>query len=265
MSTSALLRGADWHAILAHDPALKQDPQTAALLPLSGGLYVTYRAPGLEISGYPDLHDLSYGDLRGDGVEEAVIPLNSGGTTGDTGFLIYAPSPAGPHIIAAQQGYKLSVAVKANQLVVTSPVYAGWEPNCCPSSTREVRYRLSGTKLVEAGSRQTPVPGADTLTVAHFYDLINARKFSEAYAFLSPAFQQRQPYSAWQAGYQQTQQVVAHVAPAAPGSVTVNLAATNQSPGGGTQVKHYSGTWYLVFSDQRNQWLLDRADIEETP
>src|SRR5262245_20403852 len=85
------LRQVDWPSVLAADPALVIDPQVPApFTPV--GPYVRLVNPigpnQPPVGGFALLDDVRYGDIDGDGVEEAVILLESGGTAGVLGLLV---------------------------------------------------------------------------------------------------------------------------------------------------------------------------------
>jgi hypothetical protein len=115
----------------------------------------------LDLSKAPDVRDLVastggvyvqtsviYADLTGDGIDDAVVPISSGGTLGDVAFVVLAPSGAGTKTllkVAPTDGAGgLSVAVMVGRLVMTRPVYAPEDPNCCPSSLRRTTYAWDG-------------------------------------------------------------------------------------------------------------------------
>ena len=115
----------------------------------------------LDLSKVPDVRDLIastggvyvqtgviYADLTGDGIDDAVVPISSGGTRGDVAFVVLAPSGAGTKTllkVAPTDGSGgLAVAVVDGRLVMTRPVYAPEDPNCCPSSLRKTTYAWDG-------------------------------------------------------------------------------------------------------------------------
>src|SRR4051794_4027829 len=129
------LRQVDWRAVLANDPTITIDPD-AFQLPRDIGPYIILAgspAPGQDegLSGYADLDDIHYGDLDGDGAEEAAIPVESGGTGGSFGFLLYHEGTPDPQRVLVFTGYKVGVKIQDNHLVITQPNYVGFEPNCC--------------------------------------------------------------------------------------------------------------------------------------
>lgn len=217
------------------------------------------------VTGAPDLDNIVYVDVDKDGLEEAAIPLISGGTAGNIGFLLYRYAQPAPRLVGFQEGYKQSLKAVDGKLVATNAVYSGWEPNCCPSGYSTITYSLTGDKLQVASSRTDGYVEAQPPTVREFYDLIGVGELIEAYKFLSPNYQKANPYNKWAAGFATTQKVTADTVAdtSASNTVRVKLESTDSTNGGGQVVKHYSGTWKVVWSAERNGWLLDEPKIQE--
>ncbi len=95
-------------------------------------------------------------DLIGDdGVEEAVVFVESGGTAGDVGAAVYRLVDgraqltqyirAGGHVL-----------VRLGLIVVQQGVYASGDPQCCPSSLRETAYGWDGERFAELSTQVVP-------------------------------------------------------------------------------------------------------------
>lgn len=95
--------------------------------------------------------DVIYADLTQDGVDDAVVPIDSGGTMGEVGFVVLAPSDSGTKTLLKEiplgAAGGLSVSVVEGQLVMTQPLYGPEDPNCCPSAVRKTTYVWNGTSL----------------------------------------------------------------------------------------------------------------------
>lgn len=264
----AAFKAVNWKTALTNDPNFQVDPKLGAMLPDVGGIFITYKHDKLDISGYPDLTSIQYGNI-GDGQQSAVIPVISGGSSGITGVLVYQ-IPAGasaPKFIDAVGGYNLAVSIQGgnlHDLQLTKPIYNGWEPNCCPSGLEYVPYKLANGKLAQTGDYIAPAPGSVVMTVQHFYELLANKQYKQAYSFFTVGFQQANPYQQWLAGYASTQQITAHVAPLSNDQVTVNIQSVDLA-NGNKVTKHFSGTWTLTFEDNPFQWFLDKANIQEVP
>ena len=78
-------------------------------------------------------------DLTADGREEAVVVVESGGTTGDIGVAVYRLLEGAPELLFFQRlaGH---VEVRLGLVVIQEGVYAGGEAECCPSQLRELAY-----------------------------------------------------------------------------------------------------------------------------
>ena len=257
------LRQVDWNVVLANDPAVTIDP-TAFQPGVRIGPYVQVTQPGsrtMTVEGYATLDDVLYADLDGDGAEEAVIPLSSGGTGGLIGYLLFREATPAPKLTIAQDGYKLGFEVDRNRLVISQPNYVGFEPNCCPSSTTRTVNKLEGDQLVVIASETFPNDVQEP-TVWAFYSALNAHEYEDAYAFYSPAFQAANPFERWKAGYATTQSIDVQTSPgSSPTEVLIVLTATDTRPGGGTVTHRFRGAWTLVWSADQKRWLLDKASI----
>ncbi|MEZ4674324.1 MAG: hypothetical protein R2932_08790 [Caldilineaceae bacterium] len=224
--------------------------------------------------GIPQLDQIVYGDFNGDCLEEAGIPLFSGGTAGNVGFLVYAITDEGavtgePEVtlVAWGEGYKLILAADSGLLVVSNALYNGWEPNCCPSGRSYDGYRLNDAMLVLVMADSEGFGEMRPETVAHFYELLQARDFTAAYALLSPEFQAANPFDSWSAGYANTEGFVATVNADAtvPNRVAVDLAVTEQLNSGATRVRHYSGYWDLTWNGTAPGWILQDGSFVVVP
>jgi hypothetical protein len=199
-----------------------------------------------------------------DGVEEAAIPLYSGGTAGNIGFLVYRQGTSAPQLTAWHDGYKLGLAVEAGRLVARNALYAGWEPNCCPSGFSFDTYTLQKGQLQLVAHREEGFVEMQTATVERFYELLGQKDLQAAYALLADTEQARTPYKAWAAGYANTLAIQATTAaePATPNTVRVDLAATDRNPDGGQVVRHFAGTWELVWGGAGHGWMLANPQLQ---
>lgn len=259
-SPNQAIRGVDWAAVLLAETAVTHDSS-------SGDHYITVIASTTGTSGIPALDQLVYGDFDGDCREEAAMPLFSGGTAGNIGFIVYRYATPRPTLIAWGDGYKVGLSVASNRLVVSNALYNGWEPNCCPSGRSYATYRLNGNTLVRIALRSEGFVEMQVETVRHFYDLLKARNFAEAYPLLSNAYQAANPFATWQAGYDNTVDFNFTVAPGPSGSnrVLVTITATERTGGGGTRVRRYNGAWDLLWDGTRPGWVLNRGRFTVAP
>lgn len=261
------MRAWDWSRVVATDPAVEH-PNVPDFGGIVLGPYVEARgAAGLVAAqGYAMTGpaDMAFADLDGDGREEAAVQLFSGGTAGNTGLLVYKAGERYPRLAAIMGGYKLWARADGRELLVTEPMYAGWEANCCPSGYSETRYRLEGSRLVPTRRTEGGHAEARPLTVDEFYARLGREDYAGAYSFLSPAYRAANPFAAWKAGYDSTVSIEARVSELPDGRVGVELTSVDQTPAGRVN-RRYRGTWALVWSGEASQWLLDRPEIAAAP
>ena len=113
--------------------------------------------------GQVDQSRVIYADLTGDGVEEAVVPISSGGTLGDIAYVVLMNGASGLQEILTSGPSQpneggVAVSVADGKLVETRPVYAAEDPNCCPSMFRRTTFAWDGTKLAQQSSETVSNP-----------------------------------------------------------------------------------------------------------
>jgi len=257
------LRQVDWLAVIKSDPRITIDPD-AYKLPGGDWPFITVAAshgPDDTLSGYLLADDPVYGDLDGDGAEEAVLPIDSGGTGGTLGFLLYREGDPSPKLVGVATGYKMGFSMEGNRLAIVEPYYVGFEANCCPSAIVKTLNVLKGNDLIIVTTETSPNDVQEP-TVWSFYQAISEKRFEDAYAFYSPAFQAANPFERWKAGYANTQSIEVETSPGAtPNDVQIKLTSVDARPGGGTATQRFKGTWTLVWSADQKRWLLDKASI----
>jgi hypothetical protein len=249
------LRDVDWNAAIAADPALE-------VTQVEGRPYVMVRGANPGVGGHPLLDNIIYVDMDGDRVEEAAITLNSGGTASNIGFLVYRQAASAPQLVAWQDGYKLGLLVEAGRLVARNALYAGWEPNCCPSGLSYDTYALQNQQLKLLAHRDEGIPEMQAATVEQFYQLLGRKDLQGAYALLADIERAANPYDSWAAGYADTVAIQATAAAdtANANSVSVDLRATDQQAGGQVS-RRFAGTWSLVWGGPGRGWLLADPQI----
>lgn len=101
-------------------------------------------------------------DLTGDGADEAVVPINSGGTGGDVAYAVFTYRDGGLDEIlqVRPEAGRVSVSVEEGMLLETQPVYGPEDPLCCPSQLRHTYYRWDGDELVVDHEVTETVPSA---------------------------------------------------------------------------------------------------------
>jgi hypothetical protein len=108
--------------------------------------------------GTVDAARITYADLTEDGVEDAVVPVSSGGEGGDIAVFVYGYGPAGLQelLMLRPEAESLRAEVFDGALTVSEPVYAPGDPFCCPSQLRTRTYGWDGTKLVVVDEATEP-------------------------------------------------------------------------------------------------------------
>ncbi len=271
------LRDLNWKRVLTEDPKIKVFPAEEC-----GGL--SSARPCIEVAqkgddegnigGYANTEETLFGDVDGDGQDEAVILIDSGGTAGNVGLLVYGIREGKPTFSTALGGYKVVAGFAHDgKFYVSQPVYAGWEANCCFSGEEIIYYRLQGKQLVAVSREERGVEGARGFAIQHFYDLINKRNYREAYNLLSPAMQASQPYDVWAARFVNTNSIHVETSeqalvmrsgnPPQGDPVTFVLTVTERTTSGEMMTRRFAGTWSLTYSLEAHQWLLDRNEIRE--
>lgn len=259
-SITQAIQTVDWEAFLPTDTDLDHEE-------IGGDHYVTVSASSTGVAGIPQLEQIVYGDFDGDCQEEAGIPLFSGGTAGNVGFLVYDGGAPTPTLVAWGDGYKLGLEADRGILVVSNALYNGWEPNCCPSGRSFDRYRLDGNTLTLLAAGSEGFDGAREATILHFYMLLANEEYASAYALLSPAFQSANPFAAWEAGYANTESITATVEPDSDteNRLAVELEVQERLSSGATRVRYFSGYWDVTWDASAPGWILQNGRFVVVP
>lgn len=108
-----------------------------------------------------------YADVTGDGVEDAIVPLSSGGTLGDVAVIVVTPANDGDGVeeilTIDSDGFGISAHVLDGNLVTYEPMPGPDDPLCCPSEIRTTTYvGDGGTGLAVLSTVVGPPDGAST-------------------------------------------------------------------------------------------------------
>ena len=105
-----------------------------------------------QFAGQVDNHAVVYADLTGDGREDAVVPIASGGTMGNVAYvvLMLRNGRAAPILTrtvdkASRSGLQMNVV--DGRLVESVGEYGPEDPLCCPSQLRKTYFRWDGANL----------------------------------------------------------------------------------------------------------------------
>ena len=105
----------------------------------------------LAAGGEVDANRIIFVDLTEDGVDDAIVPISSGGTGGDLAVVVLGYGPDGlEELLRVVPGEARSIRAKveAGQLVTTEGVYGPNDALCCPSQILTTWYGWHGTALV---------------------------------------------------------------------------------------------------------------------
>jgi hypothetical protein len=104
--------------------------------------------PTLANGGGPDL--LFCHDLTGDGNVDMAVTVFSGGTAGDTAWVVFRHTGNGWKLAYAQlHAYKVGLFRSGNDLIESQPIYRRNDPNCCPTGGfAQRRFHWNGTTFV---------------------------------------------------------------------------------------------------------------------
>ena len=105
----------------------------------------------LELTGGRLLpQEIIFADLTGDGSDEAVVPISSGGTGGNIAYAVfgYRGGSLQELLVANPAAGRVMISIEDGMLVDTQPVYAPEDPLCCPSQLQHTYYRWDGSRFV---------------------------------------------------------------------------------------------------------------------
>ncbi len=133
-AAAALIRATDWSRVVAE--ALHLDGASGSVNPA----------------------DVRYADLTGDGVEEAIVPVQGNGNAGTIGYYVFGLKDGQLVRLLARRGEGIGVSVEDGGLVETIPDYAPGDPRCCPSRLRRTVYGWTGSALAPERSEVVSNP-----------------------------------------------------------------------------------------------------------
>jgi hypothetical protein len=100
--------------------------------------------------GFASTAEATYADLTGDGKEELILPLATGGSAGDRGVMVFGYDSQGvlrPLLVRMSDVGHLQAKVDGDVLVISEPKYAPGEPNCCPGTMTFTTYAWNGHEM----------------------------------------------------------------------------------------------------------------------
>jgi hypothetical protein len=139
----------DWASVLT----AQSDPRIQVSSCSGGALCLALTSMPLPNSGTAALDRVSYGDIVGDGSTEAVVPIDSGGSIGEIGSLLYMlDDSSNPQLVLADgPGGNVFIDPQVGELVSI-----GFDPSCssmrCPAGLIRTGYTLVDGALQQQDS-----------------------------------------------------------------------------------------------------------------
>lgn len=105
-------------------------------------------------------NSILYADVTGDRVDDAIVPISSGGEGGNIALFVYGYQPSGlVELLRVQPEIRLQAVVDDGQLIVTEPVYGPGDPFGFPSQLAVTTYGWNGTALAVVDQETKPSDG----------------------------------------------------------------------------------------------------------
>ena len=106
--------------------------------------------------------DILYADLTGDGQEEAIVPISSGGTAGNLAFIVLGYRGGDLVTLLSEVPAEGSVQVELedHHLVEVLPVYSPGDTPGFPSRIKKVQYIWKNGALVVGSEEVVENPNA---------------------------------------------------------------------------------------------------------
>lgn len=105
---------------------------------------------------------ITYADFTGDGTEDALVVIESGGTLGDLGAALFTMQAGVPRLLGTiEHGGRVEVrfAETGRGLIASlTGSYAAGDPQCCPSRLHERVYQWTGDRLELITDQEVPNP-----------------------------------------------------------------------------------------------------------
>ena len=133
-------------------------PTATATVPAESARSIDFKDPALVKSiidhfkgGQITPERIVYADLTGDRVDDALVVVESGGTAGDLGAVVFSAEAGKPRLLgyidrAGRVEVRLAGPV-AGVIAVTQGVYGPGDAQCCPSKLREVVLQWNGKQF----------------------------------------------------------------------------------------------------------------------
>ena len=105
-----------------------------------------------QVGGELDPRAIEYTDLTGDGREEAIVPVFSGGTLGNLAYVVFTLRSGTPSVVLTRTIDKtsrsgLKMEMEDGKLVELVGEYGPEDPLCCSTYLRKTYFRWDGSSL----------------------------------------------------------------------------------------------------------------------
>src|SRR6266545_4330839 len=138
-----------------NDPTITAEPMRSK--ELYGDVHVRISMPdGHDLEGDVPFHDIKYGDLDGDGADEAVVYVIGGPSASVFAFMLYHEDTPAPRRMLLQTGFRVGARIEDGHLILNEPNFVGFEYNCCPSAETTKVEQWDGSQLVVLSEEVEP-------------------------------------------------------------------------------------------------------------
>lgn len=209
--------------------------------------------------GYPGEY-ITYGDLNGDGIEEAVVPFFTGGSIGSCSYAVLSKSARGIKTIYLASDC-VNPFIENDTLNVIRGYNVGYEPNHMGQSSVTLKYRFHGEKIVRLDSQAYGNVRFADYAVQEFYKRLEAKNYEAAYRLLSAAYRRKHPYKKWLEGYKYTSSTSSYVGDINEKDTTVEVSVVAVDAPSSDSFTRYEGYWKLIWAGLEQGFLLDEPKI----
>lgn len=265
VSRDTSIRTTDWKQFFISDTA-NYEVHTDVNDNRWGDLFISLKQfeEGSLAYGFPMLDYMTFGDIDGDNVEEAVIEFYTGGSIGSCSYIILKKTQNDVRTIFQEAHCYRYGRIENDTLNIYQIYPTGYDYDRMAQSATKLSYRLDGSSFIFLDSQAYGhVRFADN-AVKQFYKRLHMKEYEAAYTLLSPSYRQLHPYEKWLRGYSNTDSTDAVVSYANETDTTVAVDITSiDIVDGKTMVAKYAGTWKLIWSGLDEGWLLDEPKIRK--
>ena len=279
VTTTAPIPLVDLHAQRWND-VVAADPNLLGMTGRDGIVRYRYVGPNGNASPFgrePSIvatAEISYGDISGDGIDEAFIPVL--GAQGAITVLVYYATSVAPRSAEAEEPYWLpgglmfggraeTFAVLDGQLARTASVYSQLDRPCCPGATVTTVYALVGGQLVvRTPTTLTGTTNGWTSATNFFTASIRDGRYDDVYPLFAPDLQSRISGEQWHLQFDEARAAFVEVVHGDHGPAGLVLTTVHQQ-GDALVVRRQEGAFRFGFNVMHQGWLIDELELHDTP